>query len=100
LAADDRDHVEPTLLDLQKACCFYSKIQRFLKTKRNVYVHCRVGHGRSAAVVMAWLLSQEKGNISLVDLQTINEKLGAKRHVRTKLWKQKDIIQFRDWFSY
>jgi len=49
---------------------------------------------------MAWLLSQEKGNISLVDLQTINEKLGAKRHVRTKLWKQKDIIQFRDWFSY
>jgi hypothetical protein len=50
------DHFEPTVGDLETAVNFIAQYQQHGK---RVYVHCRAGHGRSAAVVFAWLLRQE-----------------------------------------
>lgn len=119
------DHFEPSFDDLRKAVEFIQQFKddlllqdghdiegrgeekkegtetdRLLVKKKGkagrVYVHCRAGHGRSAAVVYAWLLSQEE-DISNVDMKKLNEKLSSKRNVRKTLWKQKNINQFRSW---
>lgn len=35
-------------------------IQEFVRQKRKVYVHCRLGHGRAPTLVAAYLISQGK----------------------------------------
>lgn len=110
------DHFEPEFDDLVKAVEFIQSYKDALhgddeydedeekketdqlvsKKKGRVYVHCRAGHGRSAAVVFAWLLSQEE-DIDNVDMKKLNEMLCDKRNVRKTLWKQKNINQFRSW---
>ena len=52
-----------------------------------MYVHCRAGHGRSAAAVFAWLLYKDP----IVDRKTLNSEFCKLRKVRTKLWKQTNI---------
>jgi hypothetical protein len=52
-----------------------------------VYVHCRAGHGRSAGVVLSWLLY----NDPIVDLKVLNSNLCELRNVRKTLWKQPNI---------
>mmetsp|Transcript_5377 Transcript_5377/g.6580 ORF Transcript_5377/g.6580 Transcript_5377/m.6580 type:complete len:195 (+) Transcript_5377:2-586(+) len=123
------DHFEPSFEDLQKAVEFIQQYKDDLLLQDNndaeeqgeekkeasetdqlltggrkgkggrVYVHCRAGHGRSAAVVYAWLLSQED-DISNVDMKKLNEKLRSKRNVRKTLWKQKNINKFRSWLHH
>ncbi len=56
-------------------------------------MHCRAGHGRSAAAVYAWLLYKEP----LADPVELNEKLCSMRDVRKSLWKQPNINVFREW---
>ena len=56
-----------------------------------MYVHCRAGHGRSAAIVFAYLIKKNPN----VDLKKLNEDLFELRDVRKKLWKQENILQFR-----
>ncbi len=71
------------------------------RRRGRVYVHCRAGHGRSAAIVYAWLLSQEEhfdlqtGTVE--DMKRLNEKLRSLRNVRKTLWKQPNINKFRRW---
>ena len=60
-----------------------------------VYVHCKAGHGRSAAVVLAWLLYKEP----LADPQDLNEKLCSLRDVRKSLWKQPNINIYLEWLK-
>jgi atypical dual specificity phosphatase len=84
------DHFEPSVEDLKKAVAF---IQRHEHNGGRVYVHCRAGHGRSAAAVYAWLLYKEP----LADPVELNEKLCSMRDVRKSLWKQPNIIFFREW---
>jgi len=55
-----------------------------------VYVHCRAGHGRSAAVVFCWLLSQNPH----VDRRELNRQFSQLRNVKSTLWKQPSIIEF------
>jgi atypical dual specificity phosphatase len=81
------DHFEPTVQDLERAVQF---IEQYEQTGKKVYVHCRAGHGRSAAVVFAWLLSKDPD----VDLQELNQELCKIRSVRKTLWKQPNIIRF------
>jgi len=81
------DHFEPNLSDLEKAVAF---IQQHKAQGSKVYVHCRAGHGRSAAVVFAWLLSKDP-DVNLMDL---NVELFRIRNVRKKLWKQPNIRAF------
>jgi atypical dual specificity phosphatase len=57
---------------------------------KKVYVHCRAGHGRSAAVVFAWLLTKNPD----VDLEELNRNFCQLRDVRKTLWKQRNILRF------
>jgi atypical dual specificity phosphatase len=84
------DHFEPSLADLQTCVRF---IRRHQAQGQRVYVHCRAGHGRSAAGVLAWLLAQDAQG---ADLHTWNERLSAKRNVRQSLWKQPNMRRFYD----
>lgn len=82
------DHFEPSLNDIESAVKF---IQMHEVQGGKVYVHCRAGHGRSAAVVYAWLLSKDPYN---TDPKTLNEYLCTLRNVRKSLWKQENIRRF------
>ncbi len=64
-----------------------------------VYVHCRAGHGRSAAIVYAYLMSKEaeNKNVDEIDMEGLNNELCAKRNVRKTLYQQPNVNQFRDW---
>mmetsp|Transcript_5539 Transcript_5539/g.11478 ORF Transcript_5539/g.11478 Transcript_5539/m.11478 type:complete len:432 (+) Transcript_5539:93-1388(+) len=86
------DHFEPSVDDLKRAVSF---IQKHESQGSKVYVHCRAGHGRSAAAVFAWLLYKEP----LADPMDLNEKLCAMRDVRKNLWKQPNINTFRVWLQ-
>lgn len=81
------DHFEPEVEDLKAAVEFMS--QHEARGER-VYVHCRAGHGRSAAAVMAYMIAKDP----LVDVQSLNEELCRKRNVRKSLWKQPNIKRF------
>jgi atypical dual specificity phosphatase len=81
------DHFEPSLDSLQSAVEF---IESYKEKGERVYVHCRAGHGRSGAGVMAYLLAKDP----VVDVQSLNEWLGMKRKVRRTLWKQQNLKQF------
>jgi atypical dual specificity phosphatase len=81
------DHFEPTVEDLETAVQF---IERYKAAGKRVYVHCRAGHGRSAAVVLAWLMSRDPS----VDAETLNNELCRIRNVRSTLWKQTNIKEF------
>ncbi len=53
-------------------------------------MHCRAGHGRSAAAVMAWLLHKDP----TADPRQLNRELCQLRNVRPTLWNQTNLIQF------
>ena len=86
------DHFEPSVEDLKRAVSF---IQKHESRGGRVYVHCRAGHGRSAAAVYAWLLYKEP----LADPVELNEKLCSMRDVRKTLWKQPNINVYRLWLQ-
>ena len=56
--------------------CFVSNVFDSTAGKR-VYVHCRAGHGRSAAAVFAWLLYKDP----TVDRKALNLELCKLRNV-------------------
>lgn len=86
------DHFEPSVEDLKKAVSF---IQKHESRGDRVYVHCRAGHGRSAAAVYAWLLYKEP----LADPIELNEKMCALRNVRKSLHSQPNVNKFRTWLQ-
>ena len=81
------DHCVPAVEDLESAVSFIGKCQ---SEGKKVYVHCRAGHGRSAAVVLAWLWSKDPN----ADGKRLNEHLCSLRDVRRTLWKQPSIQDF------
>jgi protein-tyrosine phosphatase len=76
-------------LHIQSAVSFIRKIE---SEGNSVYVHCRAGHGRSAATVFAWLLYKDP----IVDKQLLNAELCRLRNVRRTLWKQASIQQLHE----
>ena len=86
------DHFEPSVDNLKDAVAFLK--QHEVLGKR-VYVHCRAGHGRSAAVVFAWLLYKNPS----ANPQLLNQQLCQKRNVRNKLWTQPNIREFHSWLK-
>jgi atypical dual specificity phosphatase len=87
------DHFEPSVEDLQKAVRFIQKFEQ--EGAGRVYVHCRAGHGRSAAVVLAWLLSKQDPTTG-GNRKELNEQLCKLRNVRKTLWKQENIKRFHE----
>eukprot|EP00929_Paragymnodinium_shiwhaense_P060431 TRINITY_DN30181_c0_g1_i4.p1 TRINITY_DN30181_c0_g1~~TRINITY_DN30181_c0_g1_i4.p1 ORF type:complete len:283 (-),score=66.32 TRINITY_DN30181_c0_g1_i4:128-976(-) len=88
------DHFEPSFEDLIKAVRFIDE-QRGLGEK--VYVHCKAGHGRAAAIAMVWLIYTRETPAGEKDLRLLNEELLSKRHVRSKLYLQPNIKAFAEW---
>lgn len=54
-----------------------------------VYVHCKGGNGRSAAIAFCWLLYARK--MTLLEAQ---EYISEKRSVRKTLYTQPNIVAF------
>jgi len=79
-------------MDLKKAVSF---IKYHKKCGNRVYVHCRAGHGRSAAVIFAWLMY----NYPNADPLELNMHLCRLRKVRKTLWKQPNINRYRNWLK-
>jgi protein-tyrosine phosphatase len=81
-----QDHMEPTLEAVEAAV-------DFIKEKRDsgvrVYVHCKGGNGRSAAVAFCWLLFSRGW-----DLKETQEYLSDKRRVRAKLFQQPVVVEY------
>lgn len=82
------DHTEPTVDQLLEAVAF---IQEHRARGERVLVHCKGGHGRSAAVVMAWLMSEGGGGLNPAEAQ---RRLSSIRHVRSSLHKQANILEY------
>ncbi|KAG7349159.1 protein-tyrosine phosphatase [Nitzschia inconspicua] len=78
------DHFEPSREDMLSALSF---LKRHEAMGNKVYVHCRAGHGRSGAVVFAWMLLKDPN----VDPQQLNVDFCKMRHVRKSLWKQPNV---------
>lgn len=87
------DHVEPSTEDLATAVDFIGRIQR---QGGKVYVHCKAGHGRSAAVAYAWLLKSNYGKVAPFESY---EALASKRGVRRNLWRQPNLLSYYEGFS-
>ncbi|RLN91296.1 hypothetical protein BBJ28_00018274 [Nothophytophthora sp. Chile5] len=82
------DHTEPSLQSLETAVAF---IQEQRDSGVRVYVHCKGGSGRSAAVAFCWLL-HHRG----MTPREAQEYLAEKRRVRKMLYRQPNILAFYD----
>ena len=82
------DHTEPSLQILIDAVAF---IGHHRALKHRVLVHCKGGHGRSAAVAAAWLISAAGGGMSP---EAAQRRLSSLRDVRSTLYLQSDIRAF------
>ena len=82
------DHTEPTVEQLEEAVSF---IALHRARGERVLVHCKGGHGRSAAVALAWLMSEGGGRLTPAEGQ---RRLSSIRHVRSSLHKQEAIQAF------
>ncbi|KAF0691802.1 Aste57867_17073 [Aphanomyces stellatus] len=80
------DHTEASVSDIQKSIEF---IEVHKKLGAKVYVHCKAGSGRSAAIVFCWLLKTTK--MTPLEVQSF---MSVKRRVRRKLYKQKNVLEF------
>jgi predicted protein tyrosine phosphatase len=80
------DHFEPSLSDMKRAIQFIAEHEQ---RKETVYVHCRAGHGRSAAIACAWLLTKNPN----VNLRQLNEELCEMRNVRKTLYQQPNLLK-------
>lgn len=92
------DHFEPSVQDMKTAVEFIRQHHDNKEDMGRVYVHCRAGHGRSAAVVYAWLMSKAD-DVDSIDLEKLNEDLCKLRDVRKTLYRQPNIHEFRSWLK-
>jgi len=80
------DHAEPSVEQLKEAMNF---IEDHRSKSGRVYIHCKAGHGRSAAVALAWLVYHQG-----CTLENGQQQLNAVRKVRRRLFDQKNLRTF------
>lgn len=81
------DHFEPSVEDLCTAIQF---IERYKARGERVYVHCKAGHGRSAAVVFCWLATQMPD----LEPEAITRKILIRRKMRKRVHMQNSVALF------
>lgn len=86
------DHFEPSVADMERAVEF---IDKHVKRGHKVYVHCKAGHGRSAAVAMCYLMHRDRKTPP----HELQELLASKRKTRKRLWKQPNVMEFYEGLS-
>ena len=77
-----------TVAQLEEAVRF---IYAHRRRGHRVLVHCKGGHGRSAAVAMAWLISAHGGSLTP---EAAQRRLASVRHVRDSLFRQPAVCEF------
>jgi atypical dual specificity phosphatase len=82
------DHSDPDVQDIIRGVEF---IREFRDADQQVLVHCKSGHGRSSAVVMAWLVSEGHGSPEAVQRFML-----SRRRVRRALYEQESILSFTE----
>lgn len=82
------DHFEPSLESMQLAIKF---IKEHKARGERVYVHCKAGHGRAAAITLCWMLAESPS----MSAEEGNALLHSKRKVRQTLWKQSNVQAFK-----
>ena len=80
-------HWEPSVASIRSAVKF---ISRYSERGEKVYVHCKAGHGRSAAVVFCWLASQKPD----MEPEAITRSMLSRRKVRKTLHVQPTVRSF------
>jgi len=85
------DHFEPSAEDMRRAVQY---IEEVVNRGDSVYLHCRAGHGRSAAVAVAWLIHRYG-----YTPKEAQEHLLRKRLVRKSLYKQPNVLQFYEQYK-
>lgn len=79
------DHLEPSIDQLERAVQF---ISTHVSAGESVYVHCKGGHGRSAAVVLCWLVAN-----GMQPRQAQQHMLEIRR-VRSQMLQQPNVGRF------
>jgi atypical dual specificity phosphatase len=87
------DHEEPSVQAMQEAVRF---IEEQKNTGVRIYVHCKGGNGRSAAIVFAWLLYKNQKWTPEETQHYMNEK----RKIRKKLYTQTNLLAFYQEFHH
>jgi len=80
------DHFPPSPENIEK-CIEFIKLHK--AKGQAVYVHCRVGHGRSAAIAFCWLLADKK-----MEPRQAQQHILSIRNVRTHLYRTPEILSF------
>lgn len=85
------DYTSPSLSTVCRGVCF---IEKWVSRRSLVYVHCKAGRGRSATVVLCWLIRAKKiGPHEAMDFLSerrphVNKRLDKRRVVREFLSKE------------
>eukprot|EP01116_Phalansterium_solitarium_P007318 TRINITY_DN19940_c0_g1_i1.p2 TRINITY_DN19940_c0_g1~~TRINITY_DN19940_c0_g1_i1.p2 ORF type:complete len:230 (+),score=46.30 TRINITY_DN19940_c0_g1_i1:36-692(+) len=77
------DHTEPPAADIARSLRF---IAERVSRGQAVYIHCKAGHGRSAAVAFCWLMSTKS-----LTLPQTQEYINRLRNVRKGLYMQPNV---------
>eukprot|EP01104_Vermistella_antarctica_P017650 TRINITY_DN628_c0_g1_i4.p1 TRINITY_DN628_c0_g1~~TRINITY_DN628_c0_g1_i4.p1 ORF type:complete len:336 (-),score=52.08 TRINITY_DN628_c0_g1_i4:175-1122(-) len=81
------DYVAPSLVDVDAGLAFIAKYE---KRGGSVYVHCKAGKGRSATIVMCYLMKKE----GLTREQAQKRILAARPQASQRLWCRPVVIEF------
>jgi atypical dual specificity phosphatase len=80
------DHREATMEQVQQGVEF---VQRHVDAGAAVLIHCKGGHGRSAAIGFAWLLHRRRMSPKEAQVHIL-----SCRKVRKKLYKQPELLKY------
>ena len=81
------DYASPSLSMVREGVSF---IEKFASRGDLVYVHCKAGRGRSATIVLCWLIKAKK----IKPNEAMNFLLERRPHVNKKLDKRKVVREF------
>lgn len=81
------DYTSPSLSTVRQGVCF---IEKCVSSGDLVYVHCKAGRGRSATIVLCWLIKAKR----IKPNEAMNFLLERRPHVNKKLDKRKVVREF------
>ena len=81
------DYTSPSLSTVRQGVCC---IEKCVSRGDLIYVHCKAGRGRSATIVLCWLIKAKKINPN----EAMNFLLERRPHVNKRLNKRKVVGEF------
>lgn len=81
------DYTSPSLSTVCQGVCY---IERCVSSGHLIYVHCKAGRGRSATIVLCWLIKAKK----ITQNEAMNFLLERRPHVNKRLDKRAVVGEF------